>query len=98
MEHYNFEQVLLRYEDPGEFLLGELHNLHDKSIDLMDQCDVKLICKDNVIVQCHSSVLAIVSPYMRSILSDMWNVQQGVSVMLPDFQYVFICLLLTCDL
>jgi len=79
------EQVLLRYEDPGEFLLNELQKLCSDNSSPLPYCDVFLICKDKEIVKAHSAVLAVISPYMELILSEVWDSQYGVSLILPDF-------------
>nr|CAH0112615.1 unnamed protein product [Daphnia galeata] len=77
------EEVLLRYEDPGEFLLAELQDIYDNPI--MNFCDVELSCKDSLIVKTHSSLLAIVSPYLKLVLSETWDPFHGASIILPDF-------------
>ena len=79
------EQVLLRYEDPGEFLLSELEDVFDgKSPN--SHCDVELHCKDRIVVKTHSAVLAIVSPYMKIIMSDVWDPHAGAAILLPDYK------------
>ena len=63
------EEVLLKYEDPGEFLLSELQEMcHADSL----FCDVDFCCKDRQIIQAHSALLAVVSPFLKSILTDIW--------------------------
>ncbi|XP_045035304.1 zinc finger protein 813 isoform X2 [Daphnia magna] len=79
----HLEEVLLRYEDPGEFIVNELQDVYDSSI--LNYCDVELMCKDNMIVKTHSSLLAIVSPYLKLVLIEAWDPFHGASIILPDF-------------
>lgn len=79
------EHVLLRYEDPGEFLLNEMQDVFDKGSPT-SHCDVVFHCKDKVVVKTHSPVLAIVSPYLKIILSDVWDPHAGAEILLPDFK------------
>jgi hypothetical protein len=90
------EEVLLRYEDPGEFLLTELQDIYDNPI--MNFCDVELSCKDSLIVKTHSSLLAIVSPYLKLVLSETWDPFHGASIILPDFKYAISFILNTIKL
>lgn len=78
------EEVLLRYEDPGEFLLGELQELCEND-ELSTHCDVQIRCKDKVVVKAHSSILAIVSPFLKTLLSETWDPHHGADIILPDF-------------
>lgn len=78
------EEVLLRYEDPGEFLLVELQDTFDSSI--MHFCDVELSCKDSQVVKTHSALLAIASPYLKLVLSEAWDPYHGASILVPDFR------------
>lgn len=80
------EEVLLKYEDPGEFLVNELQEVYDGSANF---CDVELSCKDSSIVKTHSAVLAIVSPYLKLVLNEVWDPHHGASIILPDFKYVY---------
>jgi hypothetical protein len=80
-------QVLLRYEDPGEFLLSELQSVYnDRSSSERPFCDVQLFGRDKLVVHAHSALLAVVSPYMKLILSEVWDPHQGASILLPDFK------------
>ena len=78
------EEVLLRYEDPGEFLLSELQDVYDSSV--RNFCDVELSCKDSLVVKTHSALLAIVSPYLKLVLMEAWDPHHGASIILPDFK------------
>ena len=65
------EEVLLKYEDPGEFLLSELQDLCQA--DSKDTfCDVELVCKDRQIIKAHSALLAVVSSFLKTVLTDIW--------------------------
>ena len=80
----NIQEVILKFEVPGEFLLNELQELYDNSD--LDNCDVKIICRDNYIINTHSTLLAIVSPYLKTILSELWDPYQCATIILPDFK------------
>ena len=83
----NHEEVLLKFEVPGEFLLKELQEMYDNSSKL-DSCDVKIMCRDRHTINTHSALLAVVSPYLKILLSESWSPHQCASIILPDFKYV----------
>jgi len=80
----NHEEVLLKFEVPGEFLLKELQEMYDNSSKL-DSCDVKIMCRDRHTINTHSALLAVVSPYLKILLSESWSPHQCASIILPDF-------------
>lgn len=77
------EEVLLRYEDPGEFLISELQEVYDNAS--RNGCDVDVYCKDGAVVKIHSAMLAVVSPYLKLVLADVWDPHHGAAIVLPDF-------------
>lgn len=81
------EEVLLRYEDPGEFLVSELQEACGDSSLTSSWCDVIFHCKDRLTVSAHSAVLAVISPFLKMVLSDVWDPHFGASISLPDFKY-----------
>ena len=87
MMNSGIEEVLLRYEDPGEFLLNELQDIICPKDSTYTFCDVDFWCKDNKIIKAHSSMLAVVSPFLKTILTDVWDPNHGAFIFLPDFKY-----------
>lgn len=83
MDAMESEDVLLRYEDPGEFLLSELQEICRTPA---NNCDVELICQDSQIIKAHSALLAVISPFFKTLLSNTWDPHQGASILLPDFR------------
>lgn len=81
---FSGEEVLLRYEEPGEFLISSLQDSYDSPT--MHFCDVQLSCKDSSTFKTHSSLLAIASPYLKLVLSEAWDPYHGASIILPDFK------------
>lgn len=78
------DDVLLRYEDPGEFLLNELQEICRNP---SDNSDVELICQDNYKIRTHSSLLAVISPFFKAVLCEVWDPHRKATIMLPDFRY-----------
>lgn len=81
------EEVVLKYEDPGEFLLNELQDIICQKDFANTFCDVDLWSKDNKIIKAHSSMLAVVSPFLKTILTDLWDPHHGATIVIPDFKY-----------
>lgn len=86
MMNSGIEEVLLRYEDPGEFLLNELQDIICPKDSTYTFCDVDFWCQDNKIIKAHSSMLAVVSPFLKTILTDVWDPNHGAFIFLPDFK------------
>ena len=86
---YSFahNQVLIRQNDPGNFLLSELkHFYQHKFNDEGPMYDLELFCNDGKTVKAHSAVLAVASPFLKNVLKETWTPQFGASISLPDFK------------
>ena len=82
---------LLRHQYPGEFLLSELENCVQRQRENLNDilCDVSLCCQDRQIVQAHSVMLTVASPFFKKLLDEFWDPYNGdLFISLPDFKYV----------
>ena len=92
MNYFNvINEVLLKCNDPGEFLVSQLQEVYYGLIwgnsNNNTFHDVNLCCKDGQTIKAHAAVLAVASLHLKNILMATWNPHTETSISLDDFKY-----------